>query len=483
MGKRGKSWFRAVKRVFRRESKERKDQQSKKLDPERPDHSDPSSYEILPTVSSDVPLPPPPAPPIPPAPASVEVKFAEPELEQGKHVHSIANPSTTAAQSTAHVVQLDSSTKFADKSREEGAAIKIQTAFRGYLARRALRALRGLVRLKSLINGNTVKRQATTTLRCMQTLARVQAQIRSRRLRMIEDNQALQRQLLLKRERELENIRMSEDWDDSTQSKEQIEAGLLSKQEASIRRERALAYAFSHQWKNSSKLVNPTFMDPNNPHWGWSWLERWMAARPWEGRSTATDKELNSDRASMKSTNGGEIIKAYARRETNLNGTAAAASPKKSLHTLSRQSPATPGSKSFTGATKIKSASPKINCAPLDDDLRSMISSQSERPRRHSIAASSIRDDESLASSPAIPSYMAPTRSARAKTRTQSPSTDSKIETPPEKGSIGSVKKKLSFPNSPGPVRRHSGPPKVDVSVIQEAVASAEHNEVNAESR
>jgi hypothetical protein len=62
---------------------------------------------------------------------------------------------------------------------------------------------------------------------------------------MSEENQALQRQLLLKQE--LENFRMGENWDDSTQSKEQIEASLISRQEAAIRRERALAYAFSHQ--------------------------------------------------------------------------------------------------------------------------------------------------------------------------------------------------------------------------------------------
>jgi hypothetical protein len=40
---------------------------------------------------------------------------------------------------------------------------------------------------------------------------------------------------------------MGEHWDDSTQSKEKIEASLVSKQEATIRTERALAYAFSHQ--------------------------------------------------------------------------------------------------------------------------------------------------------------------------------------------------------------------------------------------
>ena len=78
-----------------------------------------------------------------------------------------------------------------------------------FQARRALRALRGLVRLKSLMEGPVVKRQAAKTLRCMQTLARVQCQIRSRRVKMSEDNQALQRQLLQKQAKELECLRVS----------------------------------------------------------------------------------------------------------------------------------------------------------------------------------------------------------------------------------------------------------------------------------
>lgn len=43
---------------------------------------------------------------------------------------------------------------------------------------------------------------------------------------------------------------MAEEWNDSVQSKEQVEAQLLQKQEAAIRRERALAYAFAHQVRN-----------------------------------------------------------------------------------------------------------------------------------------------------------------------------------------------------------------------------------------
>ena len=69
-----------------------------------------------------------------------------------------------------------------------------------------MRALRGLVRLKTL-QGQSVKRQAASTLRSMQTLARLQSQIRESRIRMSEENQALQHQLPQKHEKELKKLR------------------------------------------------------------------------------------------------------------------------------------------------------------------------------------------------------------------------------------------------------------------------------------
>ena len=96
-----------------------------------------------------------------------------------------------------------------------------------------------------------------------------------------------------------------------------------------------------------------------------------------------------------------------------------------------------------------------------DDDARSFLSVRSNMNRRHSIAGSSVRDDESLASSPAVPGYMAATKSAKAKSRVQSPlGLESEM---PEKEPAGSVKKRLSFPASPARPRRHSGPPKVEL--------------------
>lgn len=451
MGKKG-SWFCALKRTLSYESKEKKDKKNNKSKrwsgkQKSLDLDSSNAEENAPVV------------PAPDGPVD-ELKLIETEDEQNRHAYSVALATAVAAEAAvaaaqaaaAEVFRLTTAARNLGKTKEELAAIKIQTAFRGYLARRALKALKGLVRLKSLIQGNSVKRQATTTLRCMQTLARVQSEIRARRIRMSEENMTLQRQLQQKHEKELEKFRAStgEDWDDSMQSKEQIEANLQHRQEAAMRRERALAYAYSHQqtWKNS-KSSSQTFMDPNNPHWGWSWLERWMASRPWENGS-AVDKEINSDHVSMKSTtsrptSGGGIMRTQSHRVDNKPSPTA----HKQSRPPSRQSPSTPPSKVSGRLTRGNAAT--------EDDSRSLNSVKSEVRRRHSIAGSSVRDDESLASSPAVPGYMAGTKSVKAKSRLSSPLRLEKNGTP-EKVSPSYAKKRLSFSASPSGPRRHSGP-------------------------
>ncbi|XP_057535783.1 protein IQ-DOMAIN 3-like isoform X2 [Amaranthus tricolor] len=193
-------------------------------------------------------------------------KLSVSDKEQTKHAYNVAlttakaaEAAVFAAQAAAEVICLTaappaSAPVSAGKSKEEIAALKIQTVFRGYMARRTLRALRGLMRLKTMRQGQAIEHPAANILKSMQALARVQTQVRESRQKMAEENLARQKQIQQKhtkdQAKELEKSQKDTqqngdgNWDSSGKTKEQIEAKMQSRREATIWRERTLVYGF-----------------------------------------------------------------------------------------------------------------------------------------------------------------------------------------------------------------------------------------------
>ncbi|XP_049346682.1 protein IQ-DOMAIN 31-like [Solanum verrucosum] len=147
------------------------------------------------------------------------------------------------------------STDDAELKRQEHAATIAQAAFRGYLARRAFRALKGIIRLQALIRGHLVRRQAVATLCCMQAIVRIQALARGRRIRLSDPGH----QLLGKYNFE------------ELKDPEQRPAKLT-------------AYAFPRKLLVAVPTAMPLSLqyDECEPNSAWQWLERWSLSRFWE---------------------------------------------------------------------------------------------------------------------------------------------------------------------------------------------------------
>ncbi|MQL96174.1 hypothetical protein Taro_028848 [Colocasia esculenta] len=185
---------------------------------------------------------------------------------------------------------------------ENAAATHIQTAFRCYKARKILHSLRGAEKLKVFTQRHSVQKQASTTLSYLRSWNKVQTQIAARRHSMVVESRIKQKKhdSQLKLEAKLHDLEV--EWCGGFETREEILAKIQQREEAAVKRERAMAYAFSHQWRANSGMNQNNFVyEFGKGNWGWSWTERWIASRPWEPRLPA--QSTSPRKVQIKATN------------------------------------------------------------------------------------------------------------------------------------------------------------------------------------
>ncbi|KAK6948010.1 protein of unknown function DUF4005 [Dillenia turbinata] len=386
---------------------------------------------------------------------------ANPDLDaEQRHAIAVAAAAAEAAVATAQAaVEIVRLTRPSTFVREHYAAIIIQTYFRGYLARRAYRALRGLVKLQALIRGQNVRKQAKMTLKCMQALVRAQAHMQNQRARL--SHEGSRKSMFaeangLWESKYLQDIRhrrsmskdgncIVDDWSHNLRTLEDLEAMLQNRKEAAFGQEKALAHAFSYQmWKSRR---DPLGGDEVQPQEKMRWLDQWMAAKQWESNSRAsTDKreaiktvEVDTSQPYSTPNFRRQQNQHYHRRQPNPQ----TASPlHRAQHCPSpRFAPATPP-QSKPRPLQLHSASPQRSREERSYSTAYTPNFSSANyikttAGRHGVA------NAGLDTAP-TPNYMAATESAKAKARSQSaprqrPST-------PERERGGSTKKRLTYP-------------------------------------
>ncbi|KAL0428493.1 UNVERIFIED_CONTAM: protein IQ-DOMAIN 31 [Sesamum latifolium] len=299
--------------------------------------------------------------------------------EQRKHAVAVAiataaaaEAAVAAANAAAEVVRLTSFPCQVERSNRHLAAVRIQTAFRGYLARKALSALKGIVALQAVVRGELVRRCVIKKLASLSSFSKEHHQlVHRRRIRTLHDyftygeNRHSQKEGLKSEELQFHS-NADRSWDLSLVSKEAL---YLRKQEAIARRERMKQYSFSYRERRNEQFLQESMTLKESRRS--SRFDRYAELEAERHDETERLKSLpHSNSVSVDTSRLGQLRRRSARKQETM------------------------------------------------EDLSSPFS----LPRRSfcHVKQKSIGDDGSLPDSPVFPAYMAATESAKAKSRSMS---------------------------------------------------------------
>ncbi|KAJ4827225.1 hypothetical protein Tsubulata_034566 [Turnera subulata] len=369
---------------------------------------------------------------------TIPAPYSDPNSDANKHAiavaaatAAVAEAALAAAQAAAEVVRLtnagaparcapasaSTSTSHAAGGHrrwlEVLAAIRIQSAFRGYLARRALRALKALVKLQALVRGHIVRKQTADMLRRMQTLVRLQARARAGR------------------------SHLSEPWHSATKlshSHYTVPAGAHKDY---------LLRASSTKLDGPSNLQrcgsNANFRDiRDRSKLGPTWLDHWMEESLWNNHSSSplrnrqtddekSDKILEVDTwmPRVKSHQGNRGMSQHVLPSDNSSQSFTALdSPSKLPRKMSNPMPSVPSEEGLPlNSLKLPLGKEETVCSTADHSPH--VDSASSRPGSNSRKGpfTPTRSECSWGffnGYSGYPSYMANTESSRAKVRSQS---------------------------------------------------------------
>ncbi|KAL6511834.1 hypothetical protein OROGR_021431 [Orobanche gracilis] len=149
---------------------------------------------------------------------------------------------------------------------DEPTIIIIQAAIRRLLAQKVLLKQKNIIKLQAAVRGHIVRRHAVGTLRCVQSIIKMQALVRARRAGRLDAGSG-------------DSAKQKE-----SHGKVNNDSTLSGKKEDDhtykyVSIEKLLSNAFARQLMESTPRTNPINIkcDPSKSDSAWKWLERWMS--------------------------------------------------------------------------------------------------------------------------------------------------------------------------------------------------------------